>query len=565
MTDVVARTVWLTGLPGAGKSTLARALTARLVAAGRRGHVVDGDALRSGLNRDLGYTRADRRESVRRAAEVARVLNEAGVTAVVAHVSPYREDREVAREVVGASRFVLVHVATPLEECRRRDPKALYARAARGELDGLTGVDDPYEGPGADAVVVDTSGRTVDEAVAALLRALDLPAPDGRIAYFRGALGAEEQAEVAGVLASGWLTTGTRVASLERAFGEVVQARHALAVSSCTAALHLALEALGVGPGNRVLVPTLTFTATAEVVRYLGADVVLCDVEDGTGLVTPALVDEALARAPGVKAAIVVHFGGQAADLLGRGGQPGILEVCRRRGVRLVEDAAHAFPARAGAAMVGSIGDATCFSFYANKTLTTGEGGMLTTNDEALARRARVMRLHGIDRDVWTRFTGERPAWEYDVVAPGFKYNLADLNAAVALPQLARAAAERAARERCARVYLARLAGLPLDLPRVHGRFEDHAWHLFPIVLRPDAPLERAQLIERLAAEGIGTSVHYKPLHRMSYWRDRCGARAEDFPAAERWWRGCVSLPIHPSLRDDELERVCAALERALG
>src|SRR5439155_568812 len=225
-----------------------------------------------------------------------------------------------------------------------------------------------------------------------------------------------------------------------------------------------------------------------------------------------------------------------------------------------------AFPARCGGRTVGGIGDVTCFSFYANKTMTTGEGGMLTTNDEAVARRARLMRLHGIDREVWARFTSSPASWEYDVVAPGYKYNMPDLNAAIGLAQLERAGPMRERRQRCAECYRARLAGLPgVDLPPLHVAPADHAWHLFTLVLGPDAKVRRNELIPLLAERGVGTSVHYKPLHRMSYYRDRYRLSPADFPEAARTWQGCLSLPNYPPLADEELEYVCECMWDILG
>lgn len=407
------------------------------------------------------------------------------------------------------------------------------------------------------------------------------------------------------VLESGWLTTAGKTLEFEKRFARVVAGRQACAVNSCTAALHLALEAVGVGPGDQVLVPTLTFTATAEIVRYLGADPVFLDVEYGTGLLTPEIVEAALKRYPRAKAVIVVHFAGQAAQMLPPsssliGGQVSvvtspppisprsvvsgpvvahplaIVDICRQQGVRIIEDAAHAFPTRLNGRMIGSFGDATCFSFYANKTITTGEGGMLVTDDEAIYARAKIMRLHGINRDIWDRFTSEKSAWEYDVVAPGFKYNMPDINAAIGLAQLERAESMRQERQRCFEYYLEHLAGIEcLDLPIIRGRLEEHSCHLFWVVLtegneenegrgRTEGGGRKTEdgarktdkrngLIESLAAAGIGTSVHYKPLHRMTYYRERYGLKPEDFPNAERHWQGCVSLPVYPSLTNDEL------------
>jgi len=366
------------------------------------------------------------------------------------------------------------------------------------------------------------------------------------------------------VLESGWLTTAGKALEFEQRFAGSVGAPYACAVNSCTAALHLAMEAIGIGPGDKVLIPTWTFTATAEVVRYLGADPVLLDVDYRTSLLTPALVEAALAKHHDAKALMVVHFGGQAATLT-TADERGILDLCRARGVKVIEDAAHAFPSRREGKMVGREGDLTCFSFYANKTITTGEGGMLTTHDEALWRRCKVMRLHGIDRDVWKRFTSDKPSWEYDVIAPGYKYNMPDINAAVGLAQLERAETLRQGRQRCAEHYYKQLAGLPsLDLPGLDVPLEDHAWHIFAVVLTEEAPVDRGRLIELMAEKGIGTSVHYKPIHRMSYYRERYNLDPLDYPNAERLWRGCMSLPIYPSLSCEELWYVTDTLKELL-
>ncbi|GAB6095169.1 O-antigen biosynthesis aminotransferase WlbF [Desulfatiferula olefinivorans] len=366
------------------------------------------------------------------------------------------------------------------------------------------------------------------------------------------------------VLECGWLTTAGKAQKFEKEFAEKVNVRHAYAVNSCTAALHLALEALGVGPGDKVIVPTMTFTATAEVVRYMGADPVFTDVEYGSCLVNQAILEETLEKHPDARVFIPVHYGGQAAPLA-TSGSSGLLDICKRHGVRVVEDAAHSFPTRCNGKMVGEFGDVACFSFYANKTITTGEGGMLTTNDDAIASRVKTMRLHGINRDVWDRFTSNKVSWEYDVVAPGFKYNMPDVAAAIGLAQLERADEFRRGREKCARYYNERLKDLAcIDLPLVHGSMEDHAWHLYHIVLNEKAPVSRNRFIELMADRGIGTSVHYKPLHRMSYYRDHYHLNPTDYPNAERMWNGCVSLPVYPSLTETELEYICTTIRTVL-
>jgi len=375
-----------------------------------------------------------------------------------------------------------------------------------------------------------------------------------KIPFARVDCSGNELKYVSEVLQSGWLTTASKALAFEAQFAEKVGSKHACAVNSCTAALHLALEALGIGPGDSVFVPTMTFTATAEVVRYMGADPIFLDVEFGTNLVTPEILDKAAVEHPGTKAVMIVHFGGHPADMFGPDGVTGLLAVCKRHGIRIVEDAAHAFPASCGGHQVGSIGDITCFSFYANKTITTGEGGMLTTNDDAIAQRVRCMRLHGINRDVWDRFTSEKPSWEYDVVAPGFKYNMPDITAAVGLAQLEKAEELRQQRQQCAEFYLNELSDIPtMILPTAQCPMEHHAWHLFPVVLTPDASLGRNSFIEKIMERGIGMSVHYKPVHRMTYYRDHYKLAPGDFPNAERTWRGNASLPIFSSMTQEEL------------
>lgn len=380
-----------------------------------------------------------------------------------------------------------------------------------------------------------------------------------RIPFCKVLCDGNEQSYVREVIESGWLTTAGKCFDFEKRFAEKVQAKYACAVNSATAALHLAAEALGIGPGDRVFVPTMTFTASAEVIRYLGADPIFLDVEYGTNLVTPEILEDAVKRHPGVKALVIVHFAGHAADL------DDLLAVCRRHRLHLIEDAAHAFPTRSRGRMIGSLGDVACFSFYANKTITTGEGGMLVTNNEAIYQRAKIMRLHGINRDIWDRFTAKKASWEYDVVAPGFKYNLPDVTAAIGLAQLERAEEFRAGRQRCAEYYYRHLASeLSIDLPVCRSAYEEHSWHLFWIVLNENASINRNIFIELLNEAGVGTSVHYKPLHRMTYYRDRYDLKPEDYPNAERHWRGAVTLPLYPSLSDDDLSYVCATIHSLL-
>jgi len=377
------------------------------------------------------------------------------------------------------------------------------------------------------------------------------------IPFFKLDSSGNEAAYVMQALQSGWLTTGPFAAKFEKQFQEMIGAPHALAVNSCTSALHLALDALGVKAGDKVLVPTWTFTASAEVLRYMGADPIIVDVEYASGLLRPEAVTQALEKHPDLKGVIAVHFAGHPAELVNDAGN-GIQDICRKHGLFLIEDAAHSFPTRLKGKLIGSFGDATCFSFYANKTITTGEGGMLTTNNAELFKRTKLMRLHGIDRDVWDRFTSRKAGWEYDVVAPGFKYNLPDLNAAVGLAQLERVEALRAARQKCAEIYLKRLGQHEL-VSVIHPKvpLEDHAWHLFPIYLQAGVKLSRNEVIEKINAQGIATSVHYKPLHRLKYYGETYSLKESDYPVAERMWSSCLTLPLFAGLSDEDVHYVC--------
>ena len=373
-------------------------------------------------------------------------------------------------------------------------------------------------------------------------------------------IGEAEIAEVVDTLRSGWVTTGPKARRFEQAFTEFLgdPSLQSVAVNSATAGLHLALEALGIGPGDEVITTTHTFTATAEVVRYLGADVKLVDVDPATLCIDPDAVEAAIT--PRTRCLIPVHYAGRAADM------DRLLDIARRHGLKVVEDAAHALPTTHRGALVGTLGsDATVFSFYANKTITTGEGGMLVTRDPALAERARVMRLHGINRDAFDRFTAKVPSWYYEIVAPGFKYNLTDIAAALGLHQLGRARGFQQRRAELAARYAQALQGLPLVLPPEALAGDTHAWHLYVLRLAEGAPTGRDALIEALFADGIGCSVHYIPLHQHPYWRERYGLRAEDFPASQHAYERMLSLPLYTRMTEADVDRVAASLRRALG
>jgi perosamine synthetase len=396
------------------------------------------------------------------------------------------------------------------------------------------------------------------------------------VPFFRPDLGEDEIAEVVETLRSGWLTTGPRTARFEKEFAEAVGARYALAVNSCTAAMHLALEALELRSDQAVLIPTMTFAATAEVVRYLGAVPVLVDCEPETLNLSFEDAErklEALEAGelpvpgrPRVVGIVPVHVGGRMID-------PEATDAfARRHGLWVVEDAAHSFPA----AFRSRPGDpwrrcgegtakVSCFSFYANKTITTGEGGMATSDDERLLARMRSMSLHGLSHDAWGRYT-RKGSWDYRILAPGFKYNLTDIASAIGLHQLAKAETMRAEREAIAERYREAIAEIPELLPPPEDERVLNSWHLFQARLVPGAlTIDRDTFLQELRRRGIGFSVHWRPLHLHPYYAEpdgdpEAGWRPEHLPTASEVWRHTVSLPIFPGMREEEISAVITAL-----
>jgi perosamine synthetase len=374
------------------------------------------------------------------------------------------------------------------------------------------------------------------------------------------------------VLRSGWITTGPEVKAFEQEFANAIGVAEAVAVNSCTAALHLGLEALGVMGGDEVLVPTVTFTATAEVVEYLGARSRFVDVDSDTLNLSPSVIRAVIERqyrrqnnrwvhresGGALRAIVPVHFAGHMCDM------EAFVELGRDLGISILDDAAHSLPASIGGRGVGTFGCPTAFSFYATKTITTGEGGMLTTEDASVAARVRLMALHGISRDAWKRYSAEG-SWYYEVIEAGYKYNLTDIAAALGRVQLARAESMLARRGDIARRYHEVLGGVAeLELPVVRPGVR-HAWHLFPIRLRLDRlRVDRAAFIDRLKALGIGSSVHFIPLHRQPFYRDRYGYESSDFPVAEAEYPRLLSLPIYSRMTGAEVETVLAAVLEVL-
>jgi perosamine synthetase len=357
-----------------------------------------------------------------------------------------------------------------------------------------------------------------------------------------------ELAEVREALLSGWVTTGPKTRQFEAEFAAAVGAKHAIAVNSCTAAMHLALEAIGLERGDEVITTPYTFAATAEVIRYFDARPVLVDICPDDFNLNPSLLEAAIT--PRTKAIIPIHIAGLPADL------DAIQAVAQKHGLAVIEDAAHAFPTRYKGRMIGQISDFTCFSFYATKTITTGEGGMICTDNDGWAERCRVMALHGISKDAWKRYTAEG-SWVYEIVAPGFKYNMTDVAAAMGLAQLRKATTMWQRRREIAQVYNQAFANHPaLQIPSDRPDSQ-HAWHLYMLRLHPDQlPLDRAQFITQLKEKNIGSSVHFIPLHLHPYYRETYGYQPDDFPIAYQEYQREISLPIYSKMSLSDVEYV---------
>ena len=362
--------------------------------------------------------------------------------------------------------------------------------------------------------------------------------------------------EVVDTLRNGWLTTGPKTKRFEREFARKVDAPYAVAVNSATAAMHLALDAIGLQPGDEVIVPVYTFTASAEVIIYFRARPVFVDVDPVTCNLNPVQLEKCIT--PRTRAIIVVHIAGLPAEM------DSILSIARAHNLPVIEDAAHAFPTRYRGRMIGSMGDLTAFSFYATKTLSTGEGGMLTTANAEYAERASMQSLHGISRDAWKRYSAEG-SWYYEVIQAGYKYNMTDIAAALGLHQLARCDWLLERRQTIAKRYTEVFSQWPELVTPPDPPHVEHAWHLYMLRLQLDRlTITRDAFIQELARANIGTSVHFIPLHLHPFYRETCQLVPGDFPVALDIYQRVISLPIYPGMSDDDVEDVIAAIGRII-
>lgn len=370
-------------------------------------------------------------------------------------------------------------------------------------------------------------------------------------------VGPEEIEAVTATLRTCWLGTGPRTKEFEAKIAEYTGAKHAVAVSSCTAALHLSLAALGIGPGDEVITTPMTFAATANSIVHTGATPVFVDCERDTLNIDPAAIEAVVTER--TKAIMPVHFAGRALKM-----DP-ILDIARRHDLRVIEDAAHALETRYQGRTIGTMGGTTaCLSFYVTKNITTGEGGMLLTNDEETARKARVLSLHGLSADAWSRYSDAAPQ-HYEVVVPGYKYNLTDIASSLGLVQLAHIEQWLLRRDEIWARYDEAFADLPITTPAPVEPGTRHARHLYTVLVDDEAPVDRDGFRNGLHAEGVGTGIHYAPLHRHPYYRDRFGHTDAHFPNASHVGSRTVSLPLSPKVTDEQVERIITAIGKVVG
>ena len=387
------------------------------------------------------------------------------------------------------------------------------------------------------------------------VEAAERPLREEFLPYALPSIGEEEIAEVIDSLRSGWITTGPKVKRFESEFAAYVGVRHAIAVNSCTAALHIALAALGIGPGDEVITSPLTFCSTANVVLHLGGTPTFADIGEDYN-VDPSEIERRIT--PRTKVIIPVHYSGQPCRM------DDILACAHKHNLLVIEDAAHAVGSKYRGRMMGTIGDVTAFSFYAIKNMTTAEGGMITTDDDELAEKMQLLSLHGISKDAWKRYTSEG-SWYYEVIYAGFKCNMTDIQAALGIHQLAKLEHFLEVRRKYVAMYNAAFGEISEIQTPVVSPDVCHAWHLYVIQLDLERlTINRAQFIEALRAEKIGTSVHFIPVHLHPYYRQAFGYTQGDFPNAERAYERIVSLPLYPKMTEEDVRDVIAAVDKVV-
>ena len=371
-------------------------------------------------------------------------------------------------------------------------------------------------------------------------------------------IGQREIEEVVSTLKTNWITTGPKVKQFESEFASFFGPEFfAVAVNSATAGLHLGLESLGVGPGDEVITTTHTFTATAEVVRYLGAHPVFVDIDPITLCIDPKKIKEKISKK--TKVIIPVHFGGYPAEM------NEIIDIAKKNNIKIMEDAAHSLPTTYNGKLIGSLNtDLTVFSFYANKTMTTGEGGMIVTKNRDLEKRIKVMRLHGINKDVFDRFNSNEASWYYEVIAPGYKYNMTDISASIGLIQLSRLKEMQKKRQSIAEAYNRMLVDLPIILPVTSDKDNIHSWHLYIIRLTKDANISRNDFIDKMKDKNIGCSVHYIPLHVHPYWKKKYNLNVNNYSISQASYESSISIPIYSKLEHSQVERIAKTIRMIL-
>jgi perosamine synthetase len=371
------------------------------------------------------------------------------------------------------------------------------------------------------------------------------------IPFFKPVISKRSIKAVTAVMESGWLTSGKHCQEFQTNFAKYVDANYALALNSCTAALHLALDAIGLKRGDEVIIPVNTFAATGEVVEYFGAKPVLCDVRKDTQNINEKLIESKISKK--TKAIIPVHYSGHPCEM------DTIMKIARKHKLKVIEDAAHVTPAYYKKRVIGSIADITCFSFYANKCITTGEGGMAVTDNKAWYDRMRMMSLHGMSKDAWNRYD-KKGSWYYEVVESGFKYNMTDVAAALGVCQLAEADGLWKKRRTAAARYTALLS-------KIKGITVQHelknclsSWHIYPIRVDTSV-IDRDGLISFLAEQGVKTSLHFIPLHMHPFYRDKYGYKPEDFPVALDNYKRALTLPLFPEITVVEQKYVVTCIK----